>query len=115
MTTTRVPEQFATDPLATHSGQFPTGRNSVSISGDTPSPAEIRPWALRSMRPARQQGDPIGEAFTYDHDLQIAVTRDGVPFTVSDATATKTTNNDGDEGPSEDYIYDYCPDSPAAN
>jgi len=28
------------------------------------------------------------------------------------ATAVKNTNNDGDEGSSEDYSYDFCPDSP---
>ena len=115
MMSTLVPEQFSADPVATHSGQFPTGRNSAPISGSVPSAAEIRPWALRGMRPARQQGDPIRDVFSYDHELQIAVTRDGVPLTISDATAIKNTNNDGDEGPSEDYTYDYCPDSPAAN
>lgn len=66
------------------------------------------------MRPARQQGDPVGEAFAYDHARQIAVNREGVPLTITDATAKKDTNKDGDEGPSEDFTYDYCPDHPAA-
>jgi putative ATP-grasp target RiPP len=115
MMSTLAFEQFLAEPIATYSGQFPTGRNAAPISSSEPSAVEIRPWALRGMRPARQQGDPIRDAFSYDHKLQIAVTRDGAPLTISNATATKNTNNDGDEGPSEDYTYDYCPDSPEAH
>jgi hypothetical protein len=67
------------------------------------------------MRPARQQGDPVREAFVYDHGRQVALSRAGVPLTITNATANKVTNNDGDEGPSEDFTYDYCPDSPFAS
>ena len=35
-------------------------------------------------------------------------TRMGAP------TANKVTSNDGDEGPSEDFTYDFAPDSPFA-
>jgi len=109
-----VLDQFAADPVAAHSGQFPLGRNATPANRDAPSPAEIRPWGLGGMRSARQQGDPVREAFTYDHVLQVAVNRAGEPLTVTNATATKVTNSDGDEGPSEDFTYDYCPDSPTA-
>jgi len=109
-----VLDQFAADPVAAHSGQFPLGRNSTPMDLSAPSPAGIRPWGLGGMRSARQQGDPVREAFTYDHVRQVAVNRAGAPFTITNATAKKVTNSDGDEGPSEDFTYDYCPDSPVA-
>lgn len=111
---TAEPDQFAADPLASHSGQFPLGRNATPADLTGPSPAGIRPWGLGWMRPARQQGDPVREAFAYDHARQVALDRAGVPLTMSSPTATKVTNSDGDEGPSEDFIYDFCPDSPIA-
>ncbi|MGQ0837729.1 putative ATP-grasp-modified RiPP [Actinokineospora sp.] len=109
---TAVMERFADDPVASHSAQVPLGRISGQPDTSAPSPAGLRPWGLSAMRPARHQGDPVREIFTYDHDLQVAVTGDGVPLTITAATANKVTNNDGDEGPSEDFTYDYCPDSP---
>lgn len=63
------------------------------------------------MRPARHQGDPVRDAFVYDHARQVAVNCDGVPLTITAATANKVTNSDGDEGRSEDFTYDYCPDA----
>lgn len=109
---TAVLEQFAADPVASHSGQFPLGRNAAPADLSAPSPAGIRPWGLGGMRPARQQGDPVREAFAYDHGRQVALNRSGTPLTITNTTANKVTNNDGDEGPSEDFTYDYCPDSP---
>lgn len=106
-------DQFASDPVAAHSGQFPLGRNAMPADLSSPSPVGTRPWILSGMRFARQQGNSVSEEFAYDHSRQIAVNRVGVPLTVVDATAKKDTNNDGDEGPSEDFTYDYCPDSPA--
>nr|CTQ98031.1 hypothetical protein [Kibdelosporangium sp. MJ126-NF4] len=44
----------------------------------------------------------------------MALDRGGVPLTITNATANKVTNNDGDEGPSEDFTYDYCPDAPVS-
>ncbi|MDQ3578729.1 MAG: hypothetical protein M3443_14280 [Actinomycetota bacterium] len=65
------------------------------------------------MRPARHQGDPVREAFTYDHDRQVAIGGNGNLLTAAkEPTAIKNTSNDGDEGPSEDFSYDFCPDSP---
>ena len=110
--TEAVWERFAEDPMVCHSAQFPLGRAGGSVDQGLPSDPMIRPWGLRGMRPARHRGDPLREAFTYDHDRQIALSLTGQPLTMAESTANKVTNNDGDEGPSEDYTYDYCPDSP---
>jgi putative ATP-grasp target RiPP len=107
-----VLERFADDPVASHSGQFPLGRAAEVIDICSPSPIGIRPWVLGGMRPAVHQGDPVRETFFYDHGQQIAVSREGAPLTIAAATANKVTSNDGDEGPSEDFTYDYSPDSP---
>lgn len=108
---TAILDQFAADPVASHSGQFPLGRNAGPVDLSAPSPTEIRPWGLVGMRPARQQGDPVREVFAYDHDQQIAIDSRGCSLpTAKEPTAKKNTNNDGDEGPSEDFSYDYCPD-----
>lgn len=105
-------ERFADDPMVSHSPQFPLGRAGGPVAVCSPSDPGIRPWGLRWMRPARHQGDPLREVFTYDHDQQIASSPSGQPLTMAEPTANKVTNNDGDEGPSEDFTYDYCPDSP---
>lgn len=106
-------EEFASDPFAPHSAQFPLG-SSTSEQGDftPPSRQGIRPWNLQAMRPARQQGDPVREVFFYDHDEQVAIDAKGRYLTVEAATANKVTSSDGDEGPSEDFTYDFCPDFP---
>jgi putative ATP-grasp target RiPP len=110
--TDAVWERFAEDPMVSHSAQFPLGCAGGSVDLGSPSDPVIRPWGLRGMRPARHQGDLLREAFTYDHERQIALSLTGQPLTMAEPTANKVTNNDGDEGPSEDYTYDYCPDSP---
>lgn len=107
-----VLDQFAADPVAPHSGQFPLAHTAGPADLSTPSTLGIRPWGLGGMRPARQQGDPLRVVFTYDHDRQIALDQAGKPLTMAEPTANKVTSNDGDEGPSEDFTYDYCPDSP---
>lgn len=66
------------------------------------------------MLPTRQQGDPIRESFHYDDDQQVAIDHQGRRLTVEAATANKVTSGDGDEGPSEDFTYDFCPDSPGS-
>jgi putative ATP-grasp target RiPP len=105
-------ERFAGDPVVSHSAQFPLGRAGGSVDVGLPSDPVSRPWGLRAMRPARYQSDPLREAFAYDHDRQIACSLGGQLLTMAEPTANKVTNNDGDEGPSEDFTYDYCPDSP---
>ncbi|MGH3566024.1 MAG: putative ATP-grasp-modified RiPP [Pseudonocardia sp.] len=107
-----VLDQFAADPLASHSARFPLGRNAGPVDLSAPSAPRARPWGLGGMRPSRQQGDPLRAVFTYDHDRQIALDPVGKPLTMAEPTANKVTSNDGDEGPSEDFTYDYCPDSP---
>ena len=101
---------FADDPVVSCSGQFPLGRIADRNGVTLPSAAEIRPWGLRGMRAATHQGDFIQEAFSYDHADQVSVSRSGIPLTM--ASAKKVTSNDGDEGPSEDFTYDFVPDSP---
>jgi hypothetical protein len=64
------------------------------------------------MHPARQQGDPVRETFGYDHGTQVAVDADGRTLLAADPTANKVSSSDGDEGPSEDFSYDFYPDSP---
>jgi len=107
-----LPEEFAHDPIASHSARFPLGQVAGPLSQDRPSPRGVRPWGLVAMRPARAQGDPVREAFTYDPITQTSVDAAGRPLVTSGTTANKVTSNDGDEGPSEDYTYDFCPDSP---
>ena len=70
-------ERFTSDPLADHSARFPLSRVNPTAPLSGPSPAAIRPWSLGGMRTARQQGDPLRDAFTYDHDRQIALDGQG--------------------------------------
>lgn len=67
---------------------------------------------LGGMRPARQQGDPVRAAFHDDHRTQTAVDDTGRTLVAAEPTANKASSNDGDEGPSEDFTYDFCPDHP---
>jgi len=56
-------------------------------------------------------------AWRYDHDRQLAVTLDGhliVEIIAADPTADSNTDLDGDEGKSEDWVYDFCPDDPGS-
>jgi putative ATP-grasp target RiPP len=103
---------FADDPIAPHSAQFPLARNGAPAEPSTPSPPDVRPWGLDGMRPARQQGDAVRDAFRYDHTTQTAVDSAGGTLIAADPTANKVSSNDGDEGPSEDFTYDFCPDHP---
>lgn len=105
---------FAAAPVAPHSAQFPLAQvNTAAVSVlDVASPAEVRPWGLRGMRPALQQGDPVRKSFSYDHDRRIAVDSAGRTLTRIAPTANSVTNGDGDEGPSEDWTYDFAPDQP---
>lgn len=53
----------------------------------------------------------------YDHDRQLALTLDGRLMTeiiAADPTADSNTDLDGDEGKSEDWSYDFCPDDPGS-
>lgn len=110
-----TPEAFADEPLVSHSTRFAMARPLGTPAGDdAPSPAGIRPWNLRAAQPVAGGGPDLTD-WRYDHDTQIAVTRDGHPITevmAGDATANSVSHLDGDEGPSEDWTYDFCPDYP---
>lgn len=101
---------FADDPIASHSAQFPLARPSSTRSDDQPSREEVRPWVLRAMAAPPVADRPSG-AYSYSHVTQTAVSADGLPL-VDGPTANSVTSGDGDEGPSEDWTYDFAPDSP---
>jgi putative ATP-grasp target RiPP len=112
MSTALTSEGFADDPIAPHSAQFPLGRIGLP-DHSVPSEPGVRPWGLSGMRPARQQGDPVRTAFHYDHTTQTAIDGTGRTLVAAEPTANKVSSSDGDEGPSEDFTYDFCPDCPA--
>lgn len=104
-----------TDPIAPASAQFglSRGTGAPAVTGDSPSPHGVRPWGLRGMRAVSRTGLPV-PAFRYCHEQQLAVTEDGVPLIdtrMADPTAHSVTNLDGDEGPNEDWKYDFAPDA----
>lgn len=117
----QVPPGFADDPIASHSAQFGLARPADAARGhDVPSPDGIRPWNLRMATPL---GSSTGTSdlfrsggIRYDHVRQVAVTCDGTALSevIIDATANSVSNLDGDEGPSEDWTYDYVGDDPGA-
>lgn len=102
---------FADDPIASHSAQFPLARPDNTVSHDRPSPVGVRPWNLRAMTAPPTADWPIGR-YSYNHETQTVVDEMGRPLTMGDPTAYKRSNNDGDEGPSEDWKNDFCPDEP---
>lgn len=113
MTTTIAPVEFSQDPVASHSARFPLALPSSTRSADcVPSPAEVRPWNLRAMRTPLGAGHPLPE-WRYDHEQQVAVDLNGRTFVEAyDPTANSVTDNDGDEGRSEDWSHDFAPDAP---
>lgn len=109
--TTRPALKFAQDPIAPHSAQFPLARPlSQRSTGCVPSSPASRPWNLRVMHESTGAGLPLPE---FRYDQQVAVTLDGRTFIEAyDPTANSVTDNDGDEGRSEDWSYDFAPDAP---
>lgn len=102
---------FALDPLASHSAQFPLGAPFDRVCDDEPSPAKTRPWALRGMAQQPHSG-PVPMS-RYDRELQVQVDSSGRPLTAGkEPTVKNKTDSDGDEGPSEDFSYDFVPDEP---
>lgn len=103
------------DPIASGSEQFGLSRPlSTPARYDLPSPDGVRPWGLRGMRRGTVAGRAI-PAFVYSHELQVAVDGLGHPLVITgmaDPSADSVTDGDGDEGRSEDWIYDFVPDSP---
>jgi hypothetical protein len=106
---------FADDPIASHSAQFGLARPmGTPVGHDVPSPPGIRPWNLRGAQTMSGGGIRLGPWY-YDHERQRSFASDGHPVTeIVDASAESVSNNDGDEGPSEDWKYDFCPDHPGS-
>jgi hypothetical protein len=112
-----VPAEFANDPIASHSGQFGLARPAGTPAGtDAPSPAGMRPWNLRGARVMTGTGYGVRlSGWHYDHHQQVAVTATGQrvgDIIAADPSADSVSDLDGDEGKSEDWSYDYCPDYP---
>lgn len=104
--------RFSEEPVVSDSGQFPLARPMRTPDNtDAVSPAAVRPWGLRGMLTMSRSGKPALD-WRYDHERQIAVDSDGNPLRMNEPTAHKVTNNDGDEGPSEDFTHDFAPDTP---
>jgi putative ATP-grasp target RiPP len=114
MTGSPVSVGFEDDPIASHSAQFGLARPmDTPASQDAPSPVSVRPWNLRAVTAVPHSRTV--RMWRYDHDRQIAVTPDGQPITeIIDATAESRSNLDGDEGPNEDWTYDFHPDDPGS-
>ncbi|MBB5156731.1 putative ATP-grasp-modified RiPP [Saccharopolyspora phatthalungensis] len=106
--------RFADEPLASDSAQFPLARPArAPESTAEPSQVGVRPWGLRGMTELSGTSRVVG-VWQYDHERQVAVDGDGRPLAevMAEPTAGSVTGNDGDEGPSEDYVYDFAPDAP---
>lgn len=106
--------RFAAEPVSSDSAQFPLARpRTTAESTDTSSPEGVRAWGLRSMQTLPSTGRKL-PAWRYDHDQQVAVDSGGSPLRElrMDPSAESVSSNDGDEGPSEDWKYDFMPDSP---
>ncbi|MDP8931799.1 MAG: putative ATP-grasp-modified RiPP [Actinomycetota bacterium] len=97
---------FINDPLASASGQFPLGSSSAALPGDgerSSGPA-TRPFGLRDLR---EMAEPKTEPYCYCHHRQLALASDGgLMVERMKLEWTTVTNNDGDEGPSEDYDWE---------
>jgi putative ATP-grasp target RiPP len=108
MTTGVQNYRFVDEPLAGESAQFPLSRGPiVSAPDESPSPAGVRPWALRRMAPVQFQGVP-SPAGRYDSARQIRVDGEDRPLIeMGPPTAPTTGSTDGSDGdPSEDYHND---------
>lgn len=107
---------FYDDPLASVSAQFPLTRPGVaSAVGNTevPSGPVTRPFGLRAVRAIPE---PLIPPYDYCHDQQVSVADDGSgePMVRRSTSMewSSITDNDGDEGPDEDWGNDYAPDHP---
>jgi len=108
------PNGFADDPVASYSARFGLGRpTGLPVARHTPSAIGIRPWNLLGAV-AGSPGVHIG-AWRYDHGVQVAMLVDGrrlIDVLTADPSADSVSDLDGDEGKSEDWRYDFCPDVP---
>ncbi len=106
---------FADGPLASDSEQFGLARpRNAHPSDEAASPLGTRPWGLRGMIAGAVEARAL-PPFAYCHIQQVAVDAWGRPLVLTgaaDPTADSVTDGDGDEGRSEDWIYDFVPDNP---
>jgi hypothetical protein len=114
------PVGFADDPIASHSAQFGLARPAGIPAGhNAPSAIGVRPWNLRGTQVMNRRG-PAGPALPgwhYDHVQQLALAPDGrrvVDIVAADPSADSVSDLDGDEGKSEDWSHDFCPDNPGS-
>jgi putative ATP-grasp target RiPP len=114
MTKSLAPTRFAHDPIAGDSAQFPLARPLDAVPAtDTPSPLDVRAWNLRGLRATTATARRALPEWHYDHDRQIAVDATGRPLvTMGEPSADSVSDGDGDEGRSEDWVYDFAPDDP---
>ncbi len=111
----KTANRFANDPMAPESAQFPLGRpTNAPNNTDAPSDDGIRAWGLRGMGTLPNKAVQPLPAWRYDHQRQVAVNLDGIGINElrMDPSADSVSNNDGDEGPNEDWKNDFMPDSP---
>ncbi|WP_075741610.1 MULTISPECIES: putative ATP-grasp-modified RiPP [Actinoalloteichus] len=107
--------RFYDDPLAPVSAQFPLTRPGLAAV-DNPEAASgpaTRPFGLRHIRAMPEQVVP---AYAYSHEQQVSVADDGseIPMVTLSPNMewSSISDNDGDEGPSEDWGNDFAPDYP---
>lgn len=110
----RLDAGFSSDPIATHSAQFPTARRMDQEPQRTAeAPSCSRPWSMALLSASTPSSRiPRDRAYPYDPETQTC----RYPYDVlvaGDPTANSVSNNDGDEGPSEDWSYDFAPDQPS--
>lgn len=107
--------RFAHDPVSPASAQFPLGRPLGTPNDTDPTSGEgVRPWGLRGMSTLSNKTVASLPAWRYDHERQIAVDLDGIAVNDlrMDPSADSVSSLDGDEGPSEDWTYDFVGDEP---
>ncbi|HWE87882.1 MAG TPA: hypothetical protein VG317_00295 [Pseudonocardiaceae bacterium] len=106
--------RFAHDPIAGDSAQFPLARpaGAKPTSSDEPSPVGVRPWNLCGVVSPSAPSRSLPAGWSYDPIRQIAVDHEGQPLVMGDPSADSISDNDGDEGRSEDWRYDYIQDDP---
>lgn len=112
---TQTVSRFTHEPVASDSAQFPLGRpHRAPNNADMPSGEGVRPWGLRGMGTLQKKTVTPLPAWRYDHEQQIAVDLDGIGLNElrMDPSAESVSGRDGDEGPDEDWLHDFAPDTP---
>jgi putative ATP-grasp target RiPP len=103
--------------LASPSEQFGLGRPpGLPAATAGPSGSARRPWGLRGLVRAVPTRVVVGPGYRYDPVRQVLVDGTGRPLIDGDdedgPSADSVSDNDGDEGRSEDWKNDFAPDHP---